>query len=62
MPEDPTAIDWHDGTDDESDDGLSGEAGGFDADATFSGDAAAETGFGGGEGFSADADDKVAAW
>jgi ATP-dependent RNA helicase DDX3X len=79
MPEDPTTIDWHDGTDNESDDGLGGgfggDAGGFDADAGFGGEAAANTGFGGdaggfgggdgggfGGGFSADADDKVAAW
>ncbi|KNG47246.1 DEAD-domain-containing protein [Stemphylium lycopersici] len=66
MPENPAAINWHDGTDDESDDGpgggFGGEAGGFDADATFGGEAAADTGFGGGEGFSVDADDQVAAW
>jgi ATP-dependent RNA helicase DDX3X len=76
MPDDPTAIEWHDGTDDESDDGLGGgfggDAGGFDADATgFGGEAAADTSFGGGEaggfggddaGFSAGADEKVASW
>lgn len=71
MPEDPTAIDWHDGTDDESDDGLGGgfggDAGGFNADAGFGGDAGSGAdggdagGFGGddggfGGGFSADAD------
>jgi ATP-dependent RNA helicase DDX3X len=80
-PEDPNAIDWHDGTDDESDDGLGGgfggDAGGFDANAGFGGDTAVDTGFGGDAGgfggggdaggfgggdFSADADDKVAAW
>lgn len=47
MPSDPTAINWHDGTDDESDDGLGGgfggDAGGFDANAGFGGD----TGLGG---------------
>ncbi|KAH7402580.1 P-loop containing nucleoside triphosphate hydrolase protein [Pyrenochaeta sp. MPI-SDFR-AT-0127] len=46
-PEDPTAIDWHDGTDDESDDGLGGGFGGgisgFDATSGFGGD----VGFGG---------------
>jgi ATP-dependent RNA helicase DDX3X len=76
MPEDPTTIDWHDGTDEESDDGLGGglgggfggDAGGFDADTGFGGESAADTGFGGdgggfGDGgFSADTDDKVAAW
>jgi ATP-dependent RNA helicase DDX3X len=51
MPDDPTIIDWHDGTDDESDDGLGGGFGGGGND----------SGFGGG-GFSVDADDKVAAW
>jgi ATP-dependent RNA helicase DDX3X len=51
MPDDPTTIDWHDGTDDESDDGLGGGFGGGGND----------SGFGGG-GFSVDADDKVAAW
>jgi len=54
MPEDPTAIDWHDGTDDESDNGLGGGFGdqvgfnadagdGFNANAGFGG----ETSFGG---------------
>lgn len=42
MPEDPNVIDWHDGTDDESDDGLGGwfggDTGGFNADAGFGGD------------------------
>jgi ATP-dependent RNA helicase DDX3X len=51
MPDDPTTIDWHDGTDDEFDDGLGGGFGGGGND----------SGFGGG-GFSVDADDKVAAW
>jgi ATP-dependent RNA helicase DDX3X len=46
-PDDPSAIEWHDGTDDESDDGF---AGGFDAGGGF--DANAEAG-----GFNADADD-----
>ncbi|KAJ4373907.1 hypothetical protein N0V83_002646 [Neocucurbitaria cava] len=73
-PEDPTTIEWHDGTDDESDGGLGGD---FDAGAGFGGDA----GFGGGDtggdaggfggddgdfggGFSANTDnkDKVASW
>lgn len=41
-PEDPETIEWRDGTDDESDDGLGGgfgaeDAGGFNADAGFSG-------------------------
>ncbi|KAJ4343851.1 hypothetical protein N0V87_000134 [Didymella glomerata] len=41
-PEDPETIEWRDGTDDESDDGLVGgfgaeDAGGFDADAGFGG-------------------------
>jgi ATP-dependent RNA helicase DDX3X len=76
MPKDPTTIDWHDGTDDESDDGFGGdlvaEAPAFDADAGFGGETAGEaggdTGFGGDHGgfgggdFSADADDKVASW
>lgn len=59
MPENPSTLEWHDGTDEDSDDGLGGgfggEAGGFDADATGAG-------FGGGEGFSADAENKVASW
>ncbi|EUC38875.1 hypothetical protein COCCADRAFT_32227 [Bipolaris zeicola 26-R-13] len=66
-PQNPSAIEWHDGTDDESDDGLGGgfggEAGGFDVGATFGNDAAAGFGSAGGfdgEGFSADADNKVA--
>jgi ATP-dependent RNA helicase DDX3X len=67
MPEDPSTIEWHDGTDEESDDGLGGsfggEAGGFDVNATFGGEAAAaDTGFGSGEGFSADAENKVSSW
>lgn len=51
MPADPAAIDWHDGTDDESDggiaDGFGGEAEGFGG----------ESGFGGGDtgGFGGDA-------
>ncbi|KAJ6280525.1 hypothetical protein J3E71DRAFT_179577 [Bipolaris maydis] len=62
MPENPSVIEWHDGTDEESDDGLGGggfggEAGGFDVGATFGNEAAA--GFDD-EGFSADADNKVA--
>lgn len=68
-PQNPSAIEWHDGTDDESDDGLGGgfggEAGGFDVGATFGNDAAAGFGSAGGfdgEGFSADADNKVASW
>ncbi|RYO27653.1 ATP-dependent RNA helicase [Alternaria arborescens] len=65
MPDDPTTIDWHDGTDDESDDGLGGgfggDAGGFDVDAGGFGGGGNDSGFGGG-GFSVDADDKVAAW
>jgi ATP-dependent RNA helicase DDX3X len=57
MPDDPTTIDWHDGTDDESDDGFGGL-----------GEAPADTGFGGDGGFGGDAggfggaDDKVASW
>lgn len=59
-PEDPETIEWRDGTDDESDDGLGGgfgveDAGGFDADASFGG---GDAGFGGGEdagGFGGDA-------
>ena len=68
-PQNPSAIEWHDGTDEESDDGLgggfSGEAGGFDVGATFGNEAAASFGSAGGfdgEGFSADADNKVASW
>ncbi|KAF1831822.1 DEAD-domain-containing protein [Decorospora gaudefroyi] len=53
MPEDPNKIEWNDGTDDESEDGLGGgfggDAGGFDAGAGFGGDAGGETSFGGGE-------------
>jgi ATP-dependent RNA helicase DDX3X len=65
-PENPEAIEWHDGTDDESDGGIGGDAGfGGDGDA---GDDAG--GFGGGDkgfgadtgGFSADTNDKVASW
>ncbi|KAF2856763.1 DEAD-domain-containing protein [Plenodomus tracheiphilus IPT5] len=61
-PEDPNAINWHDGTDDESDDGLGGGgfggSGGFDAgaDTGFQADAGDTGGFGGG-GFTADGDD-----
>ncbi|KZM19896.1 RNA helicase [Ascochyta rabiei] len=71
-PEDPNVIEWRDGTDDESDDGLGGgfgaDAGGFDAGAGFGGgdtegfggDAG---GFGGGDGgFSGGAEDKIASW
>jgi ATP-dependent RNA helicase DDX3X len=63
-PEDPANIDWHDGTDDESDDGLGGDfggdTGGFGGDAGgFGGDAG---GFGGDVGFDADTNDKVASW
>jgi ATP-dependent RNA helicase DDX3X len=76
-PEDPTQINWHDGTDDESDDGLGGgfggDAGGFGGDAGFGGETgfggdaggftADDGGFGGGDGgFSADTNDKVASW
>jgi ATP-dependent RNA helicase DDX3X len=46
-PENPENIEWHDGTDDESDNGIGGDfgdAGGFDAGAGFSG---ADTSFGG---------------
>ncbi|KAF2823395.1 DEAD-domain-containing protein [Ophiobolus disseminans] len=72
-PEDPTQIDWHDGTDDESD----GIGGGFgdDAGAGFGGEATTEEAGGEAGGFSADdggfggggdggfaADDKVASW
>jgi len=58
LPADPSAIDWHDGTDDESDDGLGG---GFGADAGFGGDAGDDSGgFGGG--FSAETNEKVASW
>lgn len=73
-PEDPATIEWHDGTDDESDDGLGGgfgadagtgiggeESGGFGGDAGgFGGDAGD---FGGDDGgFSGGAADKVASW
>jgi ATP-dependent RNA helicase DDX3X len=72
-PEDPTAINWHDNSDDESDDGGFGGGfdaggGGFDADADaggFNGDA---NGFNGdANGFNADADgftaeNKVDTW
>jgi ATP-dependent RNA helicase DDX3X len=76
MPEDPSAINWHDGTDDESDAdvGVSfGEGTGFDADAGGGGDNGGINGSGGGDtggvgtadegGFVADTgDDKVASW
>jgi ATP-dependent RNA helicase DDX3X len=67
-PEDPDNIEWHDGTDDESDNGLGGgfgdDAGGFDGDAGFGGgDAGGFNVDGGGDGgFCADANDKVASW
>jgi ATP-dependent RNA helicase DDX3X len=76
-PEDPENINWHDGTDDESDDGLGGgfggDAGGFGGDAGGFGGGDAG-GFGGGDdaggftadggdgGFSADSTNKVDAW
>lgn len=72
-PEDTETIEWRDGTDDESDDGLGGgfgadaggfgggDAGGFGGDAGgFGGDAG---GFGGDDGgFGGGAEDKVASW
>ncbi|CAO2657635.1 Nn.00g037610.m01.CDS01 [Neocucurbitaria sp. VM-36] len=69
-PEDPTTINWHDGTDDESDEGIGGgfggDSGGFNDDAGLGGDSG---GFGGNHGgfsgdFSANTDnnDKVASW
>lgn len=72
-PEDPESIEWRDGTDDESDDGLGGgfgdDAGGFEANAGFGGGEDAggfggdAGGFGGEEGgFSGGAEDKVASW
>jgi ATP-dependent RNA helicase DDX3X len=60
-PEDPEApIEWHDGTDDESDDGLAGNGGGFGGEegfgAGFGGDTGGDTGgFGGDSGFGGDA-------
>jgi ATP-dependent RNA helicase DDX3X len=59
-PEDPTAIEWHDGTDDESDAGLDagfgGESGGFGEDAGGDvGGFSADAGFG-------DSADKTASW
>lgn len=52
MPEDPSAIDWHDGTDDESEDGLGG---GFGGDAGGGFNAGAAGGSGGDDtGFKAD--------
>lgn len=74
MPEDPNAINWHDGTDDESEDGIGegfgadaggfgGDTGGFGGDTgSFGGDSG---GFGGGDGggFTADGGgDKVSSW
>jgi ATP-dependent RNA helicase DDX3X len=60
-PEDPENINWHDGTDDESDGGIDGgfsnDAGGFGGGFGGSGDAGGfDAGFGGGDagGFSAD--------
>lgn len=73
-PENPETIEWREGTDDESDDGLGGgfgveDASGFDADAGFSGGEDAggfggdAGGFGDGDGgFSGGAEDKVASW
>lgn len=62
-PDDPGTIEWRDGTDDESDDGLAGgfdggfdgeDAGGFDGDAGgFSSDVG---------GFSGGAEDKAGLW
>jgi len=65
VPEDPTTIEWHDGTDDESDDGLGSGFGG--ADGGFSADTGTGTGndggFGGGA-FTAEGDnnEKVSSW
>ena len=68
-PEDPDTIEWRDGTDDESDDGLGGgfgaDAGGFGGDAGGFGDDVGgfDDGFGGDDGgFSGGAEDKVASW
>ncbi|KAL6712415.1 hypothetical protein ACN47E_000292 [Coniothyrium glycines] len=69
MPEDPSKIEWHDGTDDESDDGLGGGfgdvGGGFGGDIGDSGgfDGGDAGGFSGGE-FAAEGDnnDKTASW
>lgn len=58
VPDDPNSIEWHDGTDDESDDGLGG---GFNTEAVAgTGD---DGGFGGG-GFAPgeDSTEKVASW
>lgn len=74
-PEDPDNLEWHDGSDDESDGigGGFGEAAGFDAGGGFGGapdaEAPADAGFtadeggfnGGDDGFAA-ADDKGASW
>jgi ATP-dependent RNA helicase DDX3X len=74
-PEDPDApIEWHDGTDDESDDGIGG---GFGGEESFGGETGDTGGFGGDSGFGGDAggfsaenggfsaddnNDKVASW
>jgi ATP-dependent RNA helicase DDX3X len=69
-PENPENIEWHDGTDDESDNGIGGgfgDAGGFDTGAGFGGadtggDAGADAGGFGGDNETFGADDKVASW
>jgi ATP-dependent RNA helicase DDX3X len=74
-PEDPENINWHDGTDDESDGGFGNDAGGFGGGFGGSGDAGGfDAGFGGGDaggfsadnggdtGFAAEATDKLASW
>jgi ATP-dependent RNA helicase DDX3X len=67
-PEDPDApIEWHDGTDDESDDGIGD---GFGGEESFGGETGDTGGFGGDSGFGGDAggfsaddnNDKVASW
>jgi ATP-dependent RNA helicase DDX3X len=67
-PADPDTIEWRDGSDDESDDGLGsgsgfgGDTGGF-GDGGLGGDAGDAGGFGGDEGgFSGGGDDKVVSW
>lgn len=58
VPDDPNSIEWHDGTDDESDDGLGG---GFNTEA---GAGTGDDGGFGGDGFAAgeDSTEKVASW
>ena len=68
MPEDPNTIEWHDGTDDESDNGLDAGFGGdtTGVDAGFGGDTGGASigdgGFDGGFSVEADTKNKTTSW